>query len=669
MNKNLHRLVFSRVRGELMVVQETASSVAGGAVGSRTPQTSSIAMMLRHVAWAAICTLGLSVLVPVACAQAAPASTAALPLVASPSAPTGQRPIIDAAGNGVPVMHIAPPTAGGVSRNQLQQFNVDRNGLILNNSPTNGQSQLGGWIAGNPQLGHVPARVIVNEVVGTSSSLLKGTIEVAGRKADVVISNPNGLFCDGCNFLNTARATLSTGTPRYDAQGGLKSFDVQQGQITVGSGGLNAVKRYGDGFAEQQLVNDQVLALTGRRYLSGYQSTEDEFKALMDAGVVYAKRHQLTPGLALTAEQMALLTTDIVWLTTRTVTLTDGSTTRVLVPQVYLRRPQSQDLSVTGALMAGSDVVIRAPKDLANSGTIQGERVTLLSDDELVNQGTVRGADVYARASNDLKNPGGRFIGAGANSTIGLVAGRDIVLQTTTLVSTNATQASDATSTRTNIDRVATIQGGTVSLSAARDLLAQGASVAASGDLIATAGRDIKASSVEGRYQISTATDERRGRQGDRPAPQSPRGRERRARHGQRRHCDTGGRSQWRRKRRREREHHLPAQPQPKRQPADRQPRGGFARGRRPQPEHPRRRSGSREWRHCHWQPAQRSQRCEPQGRRPGRSEGSAERDHAEGVQLQQLRRGRRGFELRRRQGRLRRGLHRQRRVVVVHLR
>ena len=46
-----------------MVVQETASSVAGGAVGSRTPQTSSIAMMLRHVAWAAICTLGLSVLV------------------------------------------------------------------------------------------------------------------------------------------------------------------------------------------------------------------------------------------------------------------------------------------------------------------------------------------------------------------------------------------------------------------------------------------------------------------------------------------------------------------------------------------------------------------------------------------------------------------------------
>jgi len=158
----------------------------------------------------------------------------------TPDGPSGQRPIIDAAANGVPLVHIAPPNASGVSRNGYKDFNVGSNGLILNNSATPVQTQLGGWTAGNPQLGYVPARLIVNEVLGTNASVLKGTIEVAGRKADVVISNPNGLLCDGCGFINTSRTTLSTGTPQYGANGSLSGFSVAQGQINVEAAGLNA---------------------------------------------------------------------------------------------------------------------------------------------------------------------------------------------------------------------------------------------------------------------------------------------------------------------------------------------------------------------------------------------------------------------------------------------
>jgi len=94
------------------------------------------------------------------------------------------------------------------------------------------------------------------------------------------------------------------------------------------------LKRYGDGFAEQRLVDDQIIALTGRRFLSNYQSTEDEYMALLGAGVMYAKDFQLSPGVALSAEQMASLTTDIVWLETQTVVLPDGSSTQALVPTV-----------------------------------------------------------------------------------------------------------------------------------------------------------------------------------------------------------------------------------------------------------------------------------------------------------------------------------------------
>ena len=57
----------------------------------------------------------------------------------------------------------------------------------------------------------------------------------------------------------------------------------------------------------------------------------------MNAGALFAQQFGLRPGVALSAEQMAQLTSDIVWLVEQTITLPDGTTATVLVPQVYLR--------------------------------------------------------------------------------------------------------------------------------------------------------------------------------------------------------------------------------------------------------------------------------------------------------------------------------------------
>ena len=160
--------------------------------------------------------------------------------VAYKPAPSGQKAIMDAASNGTPIAHIAPPSAAGVSRNHYEQFNVDPNGLILNNSSTNVQTVQGGWISGNLQLGPTPARIILNEVVTANPSSLRGTIEVAGRRADIVIANPNGISCDGCGFLNAGRATMATAQVQFGAGGAINGFDVKQGQVTIGSGGINA---------------------------------------------------------------------------------------------------------------------------------------------------------------------------------------------------------------------------------------------------------------------------------------------------------------------------------------------------------------------------------------------------------------------------------------------
>ena len=48
-------------------------------------------------------------------------------------------------------------------------------------------------------------------------------------------------------------------------------------------------KRLGDGFYEQQLINEQIVSATGKQYLEGYTDNEAEYKALLEAGVAFGK--------------------------------------------------------------------------------------------------------------------------------------------------------------------------------------------------------------------------------------------------------------------------------------------------------------------------------------------------------------------------------------------
>ncbi|WP_367598746.1 filamentous hemagglutinin N-terminal domain-containing protein [Pseudomonas fulva] len=145
------------------------------------------------------------------------------------------------AGNGVPVVNIAAPNAAGLSHNQYQRYNVDSQGLILNNSTQAIQgTQLGGNILGNQQLGGRAASTILNEVNGANATQLKGYTEVAGQAARVIVANPHGVTCNGCGFINTPRVTLSTGKPMLDATGKLDHFAVDGGSISIEGQGLDA---------------------------------------------------------------------------------------------------------------------------------------------------------------------------------------------------------------------------------------------------------------------------------------------------------------------------------------------------------------------------------------------------------------------------------------------
>ena len=169
-----------------------------------------------------------------------PAIANAQSVSAAGSAPAANQPGVGAAPNGVPLIDIVTPNGAGLSHNKYDNFNVGTQGLILNNfNGEVGTSNLGGVTPGNPNLNHSnPASVILNEVTSGNRSALNGPTEVFGGRADVVIANPNGITCNGCGFINTPRATLTTGVPNIGADGSLTGFTVNGGDVTFeGAGG------------------------------------------------------------------------------------------------------------------------------------------------------------------------------------------------------------------------------------------------------------------------------------------------------------------------------------------------------------------------------------------------------------------------------------------------
>ncbi|RQH00239.1 filamentous hemagglutinin N-terminal domain-containing protein, partial [Paraburkholderia dinghuensis] len=190
MNNRCYRLVFSKLRGMLLAVAETAigHSTGHGETGPSPALRSFTLFAMRHAAFAALALFGLA---PVfADAQIVPSGAHA--------------PNVISTANGLPQVNVTRPSGAGVSLNTYSQFDVSKSGAVLNNSPVNVGTQLAGQISGNPNYAaNNAAKIIVNQVNSNNPSILNGYVEVAGQKAAVVIANGSGIVVDGGGFINT----------------------------------------------------------------------------------------------------------------------------------------------------------------------------------------------------------------------------------------------------------------------------------------------------------------------------------------------------------------------------------------------------------------------------------------------------------------------------------
>ncbi|EFC6881158.1 contact-dependent inhibition toxin CdiA, partial [Escherichia coli] len=411
---------------------------------------------------------------------------------------------MDKAANGVPVVNIATPNGAGISHNRFTDYNVGKEGLILNNATGKlNPTQLGGLIQNNPNLkAGGEAKGIINEVTGGNRSLLQGYTEVAGKAANVMVANPYGITCDGCGFINTPHATLTTGRPVMNADGSLQALEVTEGSITINGAGLDGTRSDAVSIiaratevnaalhAKDLTVTAGANRITADGRVSALKGEGNVPKVAVDTGALggmYARRIHLTStesGVGVNLGNLYAREGDIILSSSgklvlknslaggnTTVTGTDVSlsgdnkaggnlsvtgTTGLTLNQSRLVTDKNLVLSSSGQIVqnggeltAGQNAMLSAQHLNQTSGTVNAaENVTLTTTGDITLKGRSVAGKILTVSSGSLNNGGT------------LVAGRDATVKTGTFSNTGAVQGNGLKVTATDLTSTGSIKSG-----------------------------------------------------------------------------------------------------------------------------------------------------------------------------------------------------------------
>lgn len=410
MNKNRYRIIFSHARGMFIAVAEIVKSKTKQAGQSQgMMETDSVTSSVRPIHYKKLNPLNFAV---IGCLGALVislpmSSVAETQIIADKGAPTSQQPTILNSANGTTQVNIQTPSAGGVSRNTYTQFDVGQEGAILNNSRNNTQTQIGGWVQGNPWLATGEAKVILNEVNSSNPSQLKGYIEVAGKQAQVVIANPSGLICDGCGVINADRFTLTTGQAVMN-QGYLESFRVREGQVTIEGKGLNgSLTPYTDIYARALKVNaglyaNELNTVLGQNDIQVKDQIAPQIKAIKDS------TSTPQPNFALDVGQLGGMYAGKIFLVGTEQGLGVRNAGAINSTQSTLTLNANGDLVNNGNLIANKDQVQLKAQNIQNTGNISSATSQILVESQnLNNSGLISSADeLHLQNQNTITNSG-----------------------------------------------------------------------------------------------------------------------------------------------------------------------------------------------------------------------------------------------------------------------
>ena len=324
---------------------------------------------------------------------------------------------MDKAANGVPVVNIATPNGAGISHNRFTDYNVGKEGLILNNATGKlNPTQLGGLIQNNPNLkAGGEAKGIINEVTGGKRSLLQGYTEVAGKAANVMVANPYGITCDGCGFINTPHATLTTGKPVMNADGSLQALEVTEGSITINGAGLDGTRSDAVSIiaratevnaalhAKDLTVTAGANRVTADGRVRALKGEGDVPKVAVDTGALggmYARRIHLTStesGVGVNLGNLYARDGDITLDASGRLTVNNSLATGAVTAK-------GQGVTLTGDHKAGGNLSVSSRRDIVlSNGTLNSDKdLSLTAGGRITqqNEKLTAGRDVTLAAKN-----------------------------------------------------------------------------------------------------------------------------------------------------------------------------------------------------------------------------------------------------------------------------
>ncbi len=401
--------------------------------------------------------------------------------------------------------------AGGKLRGSLDKLTqVDATGTVRMHESGTSQytkSHYRGRVRGYttrdwaPELPYAPADEVTSVVLPVALKQEQAVVDPTGGAAGT--ASAQRLSAQALFRWQPEGSALLAVDPRFTQYRQWISSDVMLQQLQWDPAITH--KRLGDGFIEQRLVREQVAQLTGRRFLPGHADDDAQYAALMQSGLTQTQALKLRPGVALSAEQVAQLTSDLVWLVEQDITLPASGdqparTVHALVPRVYLM-PREGAVQPDGSLIAAADIELLVRGTLQNAGTIAAQHGLTLEAKTITNSGTLSGGQLVVTARGDQVHDGGRVIAADGAV---LAAGGDVRLVSTTnhRERRSVTAAGTGKANRTQIDRLASVHvsgPGGLTITAGRDVQADAAAIAngGRGATVIAAGRDLQLGTVQ----------------------------------------------------------------------------------------------------------------------------------------------------------------------------
>ncbi|MGL5632552.1 MAG: filamentous hemagglutinin N-terminal domain-containing protein, partial [Azovibrio sp.] len=258
---------------------------------------------------------------------------------------------------------------------------------------------------------------------------MRGTTEVAGSRAEVILANPNGITCEGCGFINTSRSVLTTGTPVFGGDGSLAAYRVSGGQISIDSAGLDGRNLDQlDLIARSVVIRGSVWSGDSLNVIAGAnQVSHDGLTVTPIAGEGIAPAWGIDTALTggMYSQKIRLLVTEA------GVGVRHAGT---LVAQGGdFQLDAAGQITLTGKVDAGGQINIQTSANLDNSGTVYGSsNLNMTSGGQINNTGLLAAAGDIRLAAVSLDSSGN--LAAGVDRDGKVTQGSNLTATTTGLL-------------------------------------------------------------------------------------------------------------------------------------------------------------------------------------------------------------------------------------------